>query len=191
MTWLVFEFSSLDVTFQQELNDDIYICIYIYIYVCVCVCVCVCVFANSSTRAGCDTGSIFFLLNRLSNQGWKVYNLPITRGRIVEFKLFLWVQALCEMLTASFGIWTQVTVFISYDNNRFPSATSRYVYVYMRFKMTIKEIKRQVVYILSYLPTPPLGQDMTQGQFLSEVLQVWIQSFSSPWLVASPKLKNP
>ena len=26
-----------------------------------------------------------------------------------------------------------------------------------------------------YLPTPPLGQDMTQGQFLSGVKQVWIQ----------------
>ena len=25
---------------------------------------------------------------------------------------------------------------------------------------------------LSYLPTPPLGQDMTQGQFLSRVEQV-------------------
>ena len=37
-------------------------------------------------------------------------------------------------------------------------------------------------------PTPPLGQDMTQGQFLS---RVWIQSFPSPRLVASPMLKNP
>ena len=35
-----------------------------------------------------------------------------------------------------------------------------------------------------YLPTPPLGQDMTQGQFLSGVLQVSIQSFPSPRLVA-------
>ena len=35
-----------------------------------------------------------------------------------------------------------------------------------------------------YLPTPPLGQDMTQGQFLSGVEQVWIQSFPSPRLVA-------
>ena len=26
-----------------------------------------------------------------------------------------------------------------------------------------------VITHLSYLPTPPLGQDMTQGQFLSEV----------------------
>ena len=26
-----------------------------------------------------------------------------------------------------------------------------------------------VVLVLSYLPTPPLGQDMTQGQFLSGV----------------------
>ena len=42
----------------------------------------------------------------------------------------------------------------------------------------------------SYLPTPPLVQDMTQGQFLSEVQQVWIQSFPSPRLVASPRLKN-
>ena len=42
----------------------------------------------------------------------------------------------------------------------------------------------------SYLPTPPLGQDMTQGQFLSGVQQVWIQSFPSPRLVASPRLKN-
>ena len=36
-------------------------------------------------------------------------------------------------------------------------------------------------------PTPPLGQDMTQGQFLSGV---WIQSFPSPILVASPRLNN-
>ena len=43
--------------------------------------------------------------------------------------------------------------------------------------------------LLSYLPTP-LGQDMTQGQFLSGVWQVWIQSFPSPRLVASPRLKN-
>ena len=40
----------------------------------------------------------------------------------------------------------------------------------------------------SYLPTPSLGQDMTQGHFLS---RVWIQSFPSPRLVASPRLKNP
>ena len=41
-----------------------------------------------------------------------------------------------------------------------------------------------------YLQTPPLGQDMTQGQFLSGVLQVWIQNFLSPRLVAQPRLKN-
>ena len=35
-----------------------------------------------------------------------------------------------------------------------------------------KNIKEHIVikhYTLSYLPTPPLGQDMTQGQFLSGV----------------------
>ena len=31
-----------------------------------------------------------------------------------------------------------------------------------------------------YLPTPPLGQDITQGQFLNGVKQVLIQSFPSP-----------
>ena len=45
--------------------------------------------------------------------------------------------------------------------------------------------------MLPYLLTPPLGQDMTQGQFLSGVLQVSIQSIPSPRLVASPRLKNP
>ncbi len=45
--------------------------------------------------------------------------------------------------------------------------------------------------LLSYLLTPPLRQEMTQGQFLSGVQQVWIQSFPSPRLVASPRLKNP
>ena len=43
----------------------------------------------------------------------------------------------------------------------------------------------------SYLPTPPLGQDMTQGQFLSEVQQVWIQSFPSPRLVFVTKAEEP
>ena len=45
-------------------------------------------------------------------------------------------------------------------------------------------------FIFPNLPTPPLGQDMTQGHFLSGVWQVWVQSFPSPRLVASPKLKN-
>ena len=55
---------------------------------------------------------------------------------------------------------------------------------------------KQIKYLLekekgneTYLPTPPLGQDMTQGQFLSRVQQVLIQSFPSR-LVASPRLKN-
>ena len=29
--------------------------------------------------------------------------------------------------------------------------------------------KKIIVIIIPYLPTPPLGQDMTQGQFLSGV----------------------
>ena len=39
-------------------------------------------------------------------------------------------------------------------------------------KFDASENRENVVY--SYLPIPPLGQDMTQGQFLSEVEQVWM-----------------
>ena len=42
-----------------------------------------------------------------------------------------------------------------------------------------------------YLPTHLLGQYMTQGQFLSWVEPVWIQSFPSSRRVASTRLKNP
>ena len=41
-----------------------------------------------------------------------------------------------------------------------------------------------------YLPIPSLGQDMTQGQFLSGVYQVWIQSFTSR-LVGSSRAEEP
>ena len=33
----------------------------------------------------------------------------------------------------------------------------------------INEKQQQALLLLSYLPTPPLRQDMTQGQFLSRV----------------------
>ena len=42
-----------------------------------------------------------------------------------------------------------------------------------------------------YLPTPPLGQDMTQGQFLSGVYQVWIQSFPSSCLAKAEESSLP
>ena len=51
-----------------------------------------------------------------------------------------------EILTASSSIWTQITNFISYNDNHF---TKHAFY--------------------PYLPTPPLKQDMSQGQFLSGV----------------------
>ena len=38
------------------------------------------------------------------------------------------------------------------------------------------------IWLYPIYPTPPLGQDMTQGQFLSRVWQVWIQSFPSSCL---------
>ena len=44
--------------------------------------------------------------------------------------------------------------------------------------------RHSVVLVGTIYPTPPLGQDMTQGQFLSGVQQVLIQSLPSPRLVA-------
>ena len=48
------------------------------------------------------------------------------------------------MQSASSRIWTHVAVSISYDDNHYTTSTFFY-------------------------QTPPLGQDMTQGQFLSGV----------------------
>ena len=39
-------------------------------------------------------------------------------------------------------------------------------------------------------PTPPLGQDMTHGQFLKRSLAGLNSDFPFPRLVASPRLKN-
>ena len=73
------------------------------------------------------------------------------------------------------------------------SIGDRALFMHMLESLSVDEIsavyKFQILAI-SYLPTPPLGRDMTQGQFLSGVKQVSIQSFPSPKLVASPKLKN-
>ena len=60
-----------------------------------------------------------------------------------------------------------------------------YIYIYIYVCVCV------CVCVWLYLPTPPLGQDMTQGQFLMGDKQVWIQSFPSPRLVASPRLKKP
>ena len=47
---------------------------------------------------------------------------------------------------------------------------SIYLFVQLQFSMSLS-ITLHIVFVilLSYLPTPPLGQDMTQGQFLSGV----------------------
>ena len=43
-----------------------------------------------------------------------------------------------------------------------------YVYIYMHTKRSAGA-GSDTRPVLSYLPTPPLGQDMTQGQFVSGV----------------------
>ena len=63
--------------------------------------------------------------------------------------------------------------------------------LWLRFEISVRIPSMAIIESFNpYLPTPPLGQDMTQGQFLSSDEQVWIQRFPSPRLVASPGLKN-
>ena len=99
-------------------------------------------FTNPSARAGYDTRSIFkrsltglssefssprrsltglsseFSLPRLKNTVCPTI-LPIAGGRMIGFIPFPRVLVLCEMLSASFRIWTRVAVFISYDDNHY------------------------------------------------------------------------
>ena len=71
------------------------------------------------------------------------YYLLIAGGRIIGFIPFPRVLVLCEMQSALSRIWTCVAVSISYDGNHY--TTGRLTNL--------------------HLPTPLLGQDMTQGYF--------------------------
>ena len=53
------------------------------------------------------------------------YYLPIAVGRIIGFITFARVLVLCEMHSASFGIWTRVAVFISYEDNHYTMGNSK------------------------------------------------------------------
>ena len=66
--------------------------------------------------------------------------LPIAGGRIFGFIPFPSVLVLREMQSVSSRIWTRVAVSISYEDNHNTTGTS-------------------------CVQPPPLGQDMTQGQF--------------------------
>ena len=67
-----------------------------------------------------------------------------------------------------------------------------YIYIYMSLYIYTHTHTHTHIYIYMYIyiPNTPLGQDMTQGQSLGGVWQIWIHSFPSPRLVASPRLKK-
>ena len=117
-------------------------------------------FTNPSARAGYDTRSIFkqsltglnsvfsFSMTSCHTNAEELslsYYLPIAGGRIIGFIPSPRVLVQCEMQSVSSRVWTRVAVPISYDDNHFSTGTS------------------------FFCPTPPLEQDMTQGQFLSGV----------------------
>ena len=79
------------------------------------------------------------------------------------------------MQTDSSRIWTRITVSISKDDNR-----------HSMYSHNAGGSESKV----SIYPTLRHEQDVTQGQFLSRVQLVWIQSFPSPRLVALLKQKN-
>ena len=71
------------------------------------------------------------------------------------------------------------------------TTTTTTVMWYTRSKLecTTKILQKfWLILVCMYLPTLPYGQDEIQGQFLSGVLQIWIQSFPSPRLAEEPSL---
>ena len=103
------------------------------------------VFTNPSARAGCDTRSIFKrsltgLMSDLS-LSWTAYltkagepslpdHLPIADGWLRGLIPFPRILVLFEMQSASLRNWTQVTVSIFYNDNRYTTGTSSYgIYV--------------------------------------------------------------
>ena len=56
-----------------------------------------------------------------------------------------------------------ITIIRMFHRN-FKSSLSNYIFIFSLY----------FIFTLSYLPTPPLGQYMTQGQFFSGFSQVWI-----------------
>ena len=83
--------------------------------------------------------------------------LPIAEGR-GENSLthaFLKEISIIEKQTSSSRVWTRVSLFTLYDGYHFTSNTE-----------------------WSYLPTPPLGQDMTQDQFFKRSLTGLNSEFS-------------
>ena len=58
-----------------------------------------------------------------------------------------------------------------------------YIYVHLFIYIYIYIYICVCVCVCVCLPNPPHGQDVTLGQFLNGVQQVWIQGFPSPRLL--------
>ena len=113
---------------------------------------------------------LVFLLTipRLKSLVWPIV-LPIAGKKIVVFISFARVLALRETQTDPSWIWTRVAGSISFDGSHYTTSASK--------EKWHKEM---------YLVTQPLRHwlDVTRVQSLNGVQLVWIQTFSSRWLVA-------
>ena len=83
-----------------------------------------------------------------------LYSLSIAERRIVECIPFPRVLMLCEIQAVLSMFWTQIARTISCDGNHYTTSASTYICIYWALNTK---------------------RDMTQGQFLNEVQQVWIQ----------------
>ena len=124
------------------LHTSIYICMYMHAYVYLRTYI----FTNCPARAGCDTRSVFNWSLTCLNSEFSFsltgcltkdkehclsnylpiylpnYSLSIAGERIIGFRPFTRVLALCEMHIVSSRIWTRVAVSISYDGNHYTTA---------------------------------------------------------------------
>ena len=107
----------------------------------------------------------------------------ILLSKDVFFKVLSFFSTTCDsygILYLGFGLVDIATASIS--------AVTKFSYSSFGVRVSdvfwrVSNLFLTVTVYLSYLPTPPLGQDMTQDHFLSRVQQVWIPSFPSPRLL--------
>ena len=82
------------------------------------------------------------------------------------------------------------TLFFLLTKPRWKNRLEEVIYIYIYIYIT--SLRRYIyIYIYIYISTPWHKQDVTQGQYLSGIKQVWIQSFPSLRQITIQRLKSP
>ena len=146
----------------NDLFISLYIYIYIYIYVCVCACVCVCVM-----HAWMHIFLCMFACVRLRATSSSYLSMDLSQITYIYIYIYIY----------------KISVKIPFVITRpYPYTLRRMVFFItpLYFKMSS-----------SYLPTPPLGQDMTQSNFFKRSLTGLNSEFSFSLTSCLTKAEEP